>query len=139
MSNHPPDYYAILKVGRTATGQEIARAYRALMRVHHPDVERGTSEEGTSRLLGIMEAFAVLRDPKTRAEYDRTLPPVQPAPSTQRQATARQGPARQDPARQDPARQVPVRHVQPKQPPLLRVTPVRWERGPGRGSNDKQS
>ncbi|MBT2596711.1 J domain-containing protein [Arthrobacter sp. ISL-72] len=129
MSNHPPDYYAILKVGRTATGQEIARAYRALMRVHHPDVERGTSEEGTSRLLGIMEAFAVLRDPKTRAEYDRTLRPVQPAPSAPRQATARQV----------PVRQVPVRHVQPKQPPLLRVTPVRWERGPGRGSNDKQS
>lgn len=117
-----PDYYAVLKVARTATRQEISRAYRALMRIHHPDVHGGsgsaaagdgTDSGGADSLPEIMEAFAVLRDPMTRAEYDRTLS----APNPYRSG----------------ARSVPVRRVQSEQPPLLRVTPVRWERGPGRG------
>lgn len=119
-----PDYYAVLKVARTATRQEISRAYRALMRIHHPDVDGGSSsagafadagtDSGAGSLLGIMEAFAVLRDPKTRAEYDKTLS----APTTHRS-----GP-----------REVPVRRVHAQQPPQLRVTPVLWERGPWAGA-----
>lgn len=123
MRNQQPDYYAVLNVARTATRQEIARAYRALMRLHHPDVDVGSSSPaaqdgtdsgGAGSLLGIMEAFAVLRDPESRAEYDKTLS----APITRRS-----GP-----------REVPVRRVQREQPPLLRVTPVRWERGPWAGA-----
>ncbi|QCO99847.1 J domain-containing protein [Arthrobacter sp. 24S4-2] len=118
-----PDYYAVLKVARTATRQEISRAYRALMRIHHPDVPGGsgsaaagdgTDSGGADSLPEIMEAFAVLRDPMTRAEYDRTLS----APNTYRSG----------------ARSVPVRRVQSEQPPLLRVRPVRWERGPWAGT-----
>lgn len=114
MSTHQPDYYAVLKVAPTATGQEISRAYRSLMRIHHPDVDDGTgnsaTDDGGAGLLGIMEAFEVLHDPIKRAEYDRAV-----AFSNAR----RGGP-----------REVPVRRVQQPQPPLLGVTPVRWERGP---------
>ncbi|MBA4104071.1 MAG: molecular chaperone DnaJ, partial [Arthrobacter sp.] len=41
-----PDYYDTLRVQPHATQQEISRAYRALMRSHHPDVDGGTSPEG---------------------------------------------------------------------------------------------
>jgi DnaJ-class molecular chaperone len=115
MSNQPPDYYQVLKVGRTATRQEIAHAYRALMRLYHPDVDdggSGTSHRGSTGLLEIMEAFSVLGDPRTRAEYDKRLSASAARPS---------GP-----------KEVPVRRVH-AQPPLLRVTPVLWERGPWAG------
>jgi DnaJ family protein C protein 7 len=120
MSNELPDYYGVLDLARTATKQEISRAYRALMRRHHPDLEGGTVGGGDGGLLRIMEAFAVLRDPKTRAEYDRALS-ISRVP---RPHIDRGGP-----------REVPVRKVHTPQPPLLRVSPVLWERGPlpGRG------
>jgi DnaJ family protein C protein 7 len=120
MSNELPDYYGVLDVASTATKQEISRAYRALMRRHHPDLEGGTVGGGDGGLLRIMEAFAVLRDPKTRAEYDRALS----ISRVQRPHIDRGGP-----------REVPVRKVHTPQPPLLRVSPVLWERGPlpGRG------
>jgi DnaJ-class molecular chaperone len=38
MTSPSPDYCAVLQVPRGASQQEIARAYRALMRRHHPDV-----------------------------------------------------------------------------------------------------
>ena len=115
MSNQLPDYYGILNVAPTATKQEISRAYRALMRLHHPDLEGGTEDgRGDGGLLRIMEAFTVLRDAKTRAAYDRAL-------SVPR--INRAGP-----------RDVPVRRVHPSEPPLLRVSPVFWERGPRAGT-----
>ncbi|RKO20981.1 J domain-containing protein [Pseudarthrobacter phenanthrenivorans] len=101
-----PDYYAILRVQPHATRQEISRAYRALMRSHHPDIDGGTAPEG--ELLEIMQAFNVLRDPERRAAYDK-----------QRAASA--------------ARAIPVRKVRsPDGPsgPAIRITPVRWESGP---------
>ncbi|KIS25845.1 hypothetical protein TV39_17420 [Arthrobacter sp. SPG23] len=127
MNNQLPDYYGVLSVARTATRQEISRAYRALMRLHHPDVEGRSSGGGSSAgagpdpngLLGIMEAFAVLGDAKTRAEYDRALSVAHPAVP--------------HPGRGGP-REVPVRRVHTPQPPLLRVTPVLWERGPWPGT-----
>lgn len=119
MSNQPPDYYQVLKVGRTATRQEIAHAYRALMRLYHPDVDDGGSEasrRGSTGLLEVMEAFSVLGDPRTRAEYDKKL---------SEWAARRSGP-----------KEVPVRRVH-AQPPLLRVTPVLWERGPWAGGRPR--
>lgn len=126
MINQSPDYYEVLNVARTATRQEISRAYRALMRLHHPDLEGRSSSAGPDNgpetaagpdnngLLGIMEAFAVLSDAKTRAEYDRALSDSRPGGG---------GP-----------HEVPVRRIHSPQPPLLRVTPVLWERGPWPGT-----
>jgi DnaJ-class molecular chaperone len=101
-----PDYYAILRVRADAGQQEISRAYRALMRSHHPDVDGGTAPEG--ELLRIMQAFNILRDPERRAAYDK-----------QRAASAPQA--------------IPVRKVHTRggtSGHTIRITPVRWESGP---------
>ncbi|MFJ4208565.1 J domain-containing protein [Paenarthrobacter sp. NPDC089675] len=67
-----PDYYATLGVAPTATARDIARAYRALLRRHHPDTrDAGTSEAADlQQLHAIMQAYVVLSDPGRRAAYD---------------------------------------------------------------------
>ena len=63
------DYYAILGVPRSATQDEIKRAYRKLARKHHPDVSKDADAEARFKELG--EAYAVLKDPEKRAAYDQ--------------------------------------------------------------------
>jgi len=60
------DLYEILGVGRDADDEEIKRAYRRLAREHHPDT--GGDEEQFKELT---TAYEVLRNPETRANYDR--------------------------------------------------------------------
>jgi DnaJ-class molecular chaperone len=64
------DYYADLGVSRNATSEEIGSAFRKLAARYHPDRNPGdrTAEEKFKR---IAEAYNVLRDPKSRAAYDR--------------------------------------------------------------------
>jgi len=62
------DYYAILGVPRTATQDEVRRAYRLLARKQHPDVDK--TEGATQRFQQITEAYEVLKDPATRQRYD---------------------------------------------------------------------
>jgi curved DNA-binding protein len=59
------DYYGILGVSRTASDDEIKRAYRRLASQHHPD--KGGDKE---RFQEIQEAYAVLGDEHKRSEYD---------------------------------------------------------------------
>jgi len=63
------DFYSVLGVGRTATAKDIKKAYRTLAQKHHPDNNPG-DEGAESRFKDISEAYDVLSDPKTRAEYD---------------------------------------------------------------------
>lgn len=60
------DYYTTLGVAKTATQDEIKRAYRKLASQHHPDKggDKGKFQE-------IQAAYAVLSDEKKRAEYDK--------------------------------------------------------------------
>ncbi|MET3366961.1 UNVERIFIED_CONTAM: DnaJ-class molecular chaperone [Jeotgalibacillus campisalis] len=72
-----PDHYAALHVSPDATAREISRAYRTLLRTHHPDtrpkVDDGdtTSAADLQELHAIMQAYVVLSDPGKRAAYDR--------------------------------------------------------------------
>ena len=63
------DLYAILGVDRTATPEEIKRAYRKLASQHHPD--KGGD---TARFQEIEEAYRVLSDPQQRSHYDQPRP-----------------------------------------------------------------
>lgn len=62
------DYYAVLDVPRTASQDEIKRAYRKLARKYHPDVQSGPEAETRFREAG--EAYEVLKDPEKRRAYD---------------------------------------------------------------------
>ncbi|GLW06727.1 molecular chaperone DnaJ [Microtetraspora sp. NBRC 13810] len=65
---HRRDFYEVLGVGRKATQDEIQRAYRKLVRVYHPDVNKDPGAE--DRFKEITEAYEVLSDPATRRRYD---------------------------------------------------------------------
>src|SRR6184192_4101077 len=64
------DYYEVLEVTRTATGEEIKRSYRKLAVKFHPDKNPGdhTAEE---KFKELGEAYDVLSDDNKRAAYDR--------------------------------------------------------------------
>ncbi|MFG1697028.1 molecular chaperone DnaJ [Nonomuraea sp. NPDC049309] len=68
------DYYAVLGVPKTATAEEIKRAYRKLARQYHPDTNQGDAAK-EKKFKEISEAYDVLSDAKRRKEYDeaRTL------------------------------------------------------------------
>jgi len=63
------DYYAVLGVGRTATEEEIRRAYRKMALRFHPDKNQEPGAE--ERFKEISEAYEVLSSKEKRAEYDR--------------------------------------------------------------------
>lgn len=63
------DYYEILGISRTASADEIKRAFRQLGKKYHPDVN---SEPGAQeKFQEINEAYQVLSDPDKRRAYDR--------------------------------------------------------------------
>lgn len=63
------DYYAILGVSKTATQEEVQRAYRKLARKYHPDINKESTAE--EKFKQINEAYEVLGDPEKRAKYDQ--------------------------------------------------------------------
>src|SRR5690348_7921619 len=64
------DFYNVLGVERTASDDDIKKAYRKLAMTYHPDRNNG-SKEAEERFKEITEAYDVLRDPQKRAAYDR--------------------------------------------------------------------
>jgi len=63
------DYYAVLGVSKTATQDEIRKAFRKLARQHHPDVAKDKKGAET-KFKEINEANEVLSDPEKRKRYD---------------------------------------------------------------------
>lgn len=70
--------YAILGVSTHATDQEIKRAYRNLVKRHHPD--RRSSESSHEQIVAINYAYDILSDPEKRAQYDRGYATIYYAP-----------------------------------------------------------
>jgi chaperone protein DnaJ len=62
------DYYEILGVSRTATAQEISKAYKQLARKYHPDLNPDASEE---KFKEIGAAYEILKDTEKREIYDK--------------------------------------------------------------------
>jgi curved DNA-binding protein CbpA len=103
------DPYAVLEVSPTATQTEITHAYRLHLRNYHPDTRSPLPNNGADeRLRHILAAYALLRDPTRRADYDRTAGPAPTHP----------GPI-----------QISVTGDYIEQQPRLWAGPVRWRPG----------
>ena len=64
------DYYEVLGVDKNADDATIKKAYRALAKKNHPDVNPG-DKEAEERFKEINEAYQVLSNPQKRAQYDQ--------------------------------------------------------------------
>ena len=64
------DYYEILGVSKTSTADELRKAHRKLVRMHHPDVAKDKSKSDT-KFKEIQEAYDVLSDDNKRKQYDQ--------------------------------------------------------------------
>ncbi|RJP37205.1 MAG: molecular chaperone DnaJ [Phycisphaerales bacterium] len=70
MSTTKRDYYEVLSVNRTASPEEIRKAYRRSAHKHHPD-RNPNDPDAEKRFKEAAEAFEVLSDPQKRQRYDQ--------------------------------------------------------------------
>ena len=63
------DFYELLGVAKNATTDEIKKAYRALAKQHHPDLNNG-DPESEKKFKEINQAYETLSDPQKRQNYD---------------------------------------------------------------------
>ena len=120
-----PDFYAVLHLGPEASAGDIGRAYRSLLREHHPDTRPASATPGEAvaeaeLLQDIMDAHAVLGDPARRALYDRRHQPTDTAPGQSHDPGQPPGPGRSHGAG-------PRGPEAPLGRPWIIVAPLRWE------------
>ena len=65
------DYYSVLGIGKTASTEEVKKAYKKLAKAWHPDKNRNNSLLATQRFQNILSAYQVLVDENKRMKYDR--------------------------------------------------------------------
>jgi curved DNA-binding protein len=73
MSVEYKDYYKLLGVAKTATQEEISKAFKKLARKHHPDLNPD-DPEAEKKFKDCNEAYEVLKDPEKRKLYDSLGP-----------------------------------------------------------------
>ncbi|HHC29189.1 MAG TPA: J domain-containing protein, partial [Rhodobacterales bacterium] len=64
------DPYAALGVSKTASDAEIKKAYRKIVKTHHPDLNPD-DKEAEARFKAAASAYDLLKDPEQRARFDR--------------------------------------------------------------------
>jgi len=64
-----PDPYNVLGIGRSASEQDVKKAYRRLARRHHPDLNK-SSKEAETKFKEIQEAYEILSNSEKRRNYD---------------------------------------------------------------------
>src|SRR5689334_16817590 len=69
MAAEPRDYYDVLGVSKTASAEEIKRAYRNLAKKYHPDINKAS--DATEKFKEIQVAYDTLSDEGKRRNYDR--------------------------------------------------------------------
>ena len=70
MAEQKRDFYEVLGVSKTATDEEIKKAYRKLAKKYHPDMNPG-DKEAEAKFKEVNEAYEVLSDKDKRAKYDQ--------------------------------------------------------------------
>jgi molecular chaperone DnaJ len=65
------DYYEVLGIGKSASKDEIKKAYRKLAMKYHPDMNKEKPKEAEERFKDISEAYEVLVDDEKRKRYDQ--------------------------------------------------------------------
>ena len=65
------DYYQTLGVSKTASREEIQKAYRQLARKYHPDLNQNDPKGAKEKFQQVQEAFDVLGNPEKRQVYDQ--------------------------------------------------------------------
>ena len=68
------DYYEVLGVSKTATDEELKKAYRKLAKKYHPDANPDNKKEAEMKFKEINEAYETLSDPQKRKMYDQFGP-----------------------------------------------------------------
>ena len=70
MAEQKRDYYEVLGVDKNADDAALKKAYRALAKKYHPDMNPGDAE-AEKKFKEASEAYAVLSDPEKRRQYDQ--------------------------------------------------------------------
>jgi len=65
------DYYEVLGVDKSATDDDLKKAYRKLAKQHHPDANPNNKEESEKKFKEVSEAYEVLSDKQKRQMYDQ--------------------------------------------------------------------
>ncbi len=65
------DYYEVLGINKTASEEEIKKAYRKLAKKYHPDANPDNKKEAEAKFKEVNEAYEILSDPQKRKMYDQ--------------------------------------------------------------------
>ena len=71
MADTKRDYYEVLGVSKTATDEELKKAYRKLAKQYHPDANPNDRENAEAKFKEVNEAYEVLSDKQKRTMYDQ--------------------------------------------------------------------